>query len=72
MKSGSPDDATKILLAELIQEIISSVTNTLLTAQSLRRMFCPAFSSSGHSGSSRQRQLEKLVGLDSNGGERKR
>ena len=30
LKSGSPDDATKILLAELLLEIIQAMTNTLL------------------------------------------
>lgn len=29
---GSPDDATKVLAAELLLDVIASVTNTLLTA----------------------------------------
>lgn len=32
LKSGSPNNATKILLAELLLEIIQAVTNTFLEA----------------------------------------
>lgn len=48
LTSGSSDDVTQILLAEMILDIVSSVTETLLTAPGniqihlrLRRTFCP-------------------------------